>query len=45
MDPDEESGEQLGWQLAGRSVIEMCLSKEGAETCKILEKNFDNGVN
>jgi hypothetical protein len=34
-DPDEGGGEQLSWQLAGRSVLELCLGKEGAETCKV----------
>jgi hypothetical protein len=28
----------------GRSVLELCLGKEGAETCKVLE-NFYNSVN
>jgi hypothetical protein len=34
-DPDEGGGEQLG-----RSVLELCLDKEEAETCKVLEKNL-----
>ncbi len=29
----------------GRSVLELCLDKEGAETFKVLENFFDNGVN
>jgi hypothetical protein len=38
-DPDEGGGEQLSWQLAGQIGARMCLGKEGAETCKVLE-NF-----
>ncbi len=36
-DPDEGGGEQLGWQLAGQvgATVELCLGKEGAETCKV----------
>ncbi len=37
-DPDKGGGEQLGWQLAGQVVLELCPGKEGAETCKVLEK-------
>jgi hypothetical protein len=44
-DPDEGGGEQLGWQLAGQLDARMSLGKEGAETYKVLEKNFDNSVN
>jgi hypothetical protein len=39
MDPDEGGREQLADSSLGRSVVEMCLGKEGAETCRVLE-NF-----
>jgi hypothetical protein len=37
IDPDKGGGEQFGWRMLERSVLELCLSKEGAETCKVLE--------
>jgi hypothetical protein len=39
LDPDEGGREQLADSSLGRSMLEMCLGKEGAETCKVLE-NF-----
>ncbi len=37
-DPDEGGGEELWWQLAGQWVLELCLGKERAGTCKVFEK-------
>ncbi len=31
-DPDEAGREDLGWQLAGRPELQLCLGKEKAET-------------
>jgi hypothetical protein len=37
MDPEEGGGELVS-SLAGSSVLELCLGKEEARICKILEK-------
>jgi hypothetical protein len=36
--PDEGAESTLAGSSLVRSVLELCLGKEGAETCKVLEK-------
>jgi hypothetical protein len=38
-DPDKRAESSLAGSSLGRSLLELCLGKEGAETCKVLE-NF-----
>ncbi len=37
-DPDKGAESSLAGSSLGRLVLELCLGKEGAETCKVLEK-------
>ncbi len=44
-DPDEEGGEQLGWQLAGQVGARIVPRQRRRRNMQGFGKNFDNGVN
>jgi hypothetical protein len=44
-DPDRGAESSSAGSSLGSSVLELCLGKEGAETCNVFGTFFDNGVN